>query len=289
MLNKSHFVFTKQQRSGIFFLMLFIVIFQIIYFFVDFSFKKEIQIDNQALLAFQQQIDSLKQKELEKNSPRIFSFNPNYISDEKGYQLGMSVEEIDKLLLFRSKDNFINSIKEFQEVTKISDTLLSKISSYFKFPEWVTNKKNNNIIPAKTRIYKKIVKKDLNKATAYELRSVYGIGITLSDRIVKYRKLLGGFVENDQLNEVYGLAPEVIEKILKEFKIINKPEIKKININNVSIKELSKIPYISFEIAKKIITYRSKFGGISSINELTKIQDFPVEKINRIELYLSID
>ncbi|NAS29662.1 helix-hairpin-helix domain-containing protein [Flavobacteriaceae bacterium R38] len=289
---KSHFVFARQQRSGIFFLMLLIVLFQLVYFFVDFSSEDNIHPDDTEILAFQEKIDSIRDVRLTKSS-RIFPFNPNYISDDKGYTLGMSVEEIDRLLLFRSQGQFVNSAEEFQKVTKVSDSLLAIISPYFKFPEWV-NKQNNKAISKKTYdhkegIRKNSIKKDLNTATAEELQIINGIGAKLSARIVKYRELLGGYSLEDQLYEVYGLEDEVVKNVLNKFKIITQPEIKKLDINTVSIKELSKIPYLSYEEAKKIISYRSKFGRINSINDLTKIQDFPLEKINRIGVYLSID
>src|SRR5690606_31569388 len=61
--------------------------------------------------------------------------------------------------------------------------------------------------------------RDLNKATADELQQVKGIGPAYSERIVKYRDLLGGFIDQDQLNEVYGLKEETIEELNKYFSI----------------------------------------------------------------------
>ena len=52
----------------------------------------------------------------------------------------MKIKEIDRLLAHRNKRLFVNSAKEFQEVTKISDSLFQAISPYFKFPEWVQKK-----------------------------------------------------------------------------------------------------------------------------------------------------
>ena len=56
----------------------------------------------------------------------------------------MSNEEIDRLLDYRKQNQWINSAKQFQEVTQVSDSLLNKISPYFKFPDWVTNPKPQN-------------------------------------------------------------------------------------------------------------------------------------------------
>lgn len=137
---KSHFQFSKQQRSGIFLLLSIIIVLFGVLFFMDFS-PDEIEVENESLIVFQKEIDSLKQVEIENRKPKVFPFNPNFITDYKGYTLGMTTEEIDKLLAYRSQDLWVNSAKEFQKVTGVSDSLLFIISPYFKFPEWVTNPK----------------------------------------------------------------------------------------------------------------------------------------------------
>ena len=67
---------------------------------------------------FQSQIDSLKKVEIEKRKPKMYPFNPNYISDYKGSQLGMSIEEIDRLLAFSKQSKFINSAINFKKSHK---------------------------------------------------------------------------------------------------------------------------------------------------------------------------
>jgi hypothetical protein len=97
---KSHFKFTQKQRSGIFLLLLLIIIFQCIYFFIDFS-SEDVLVDQNEFQLFQQELDSLRLVEIEKRKPKTFPFNPNYITDYKGYTLGMTNEEIDRLLKFQ--------------------------------------------------------------------------------------------------------------------------------------------------------------------------------------------
>ena len=95
---KSHFWYTQHQRNGILFLLGIISVIQLMYHFVDFGKgDHKIEIDQTEIIAFQKQIDSLKKIRLEKKKPRLYPFNPNYITDYKGYQLGMSVDEIDRL------------------------------------------------------------------------------------------------------------------------------------------------------------------------------------------------
>jgi len=294
---KSHFWYNNSQRNGILFLVLLIIILQLVYFFVIPSFSNEdpTDLNSDEVLEFQEEIDSLKQIALENKKPKIYPFNPSFLSDYRGYQVGMSTEEIDRLLQHRANGNYINSAKQFQQITQVSDSLLKAIEPYFKFPDWVTNKKQNDkrevtlsavevLQQTDPDIHQGI--KDLNSATAEELRSINGIGNKLSQRIVKYRNKLDGFLINDQLYEVWGLDKEVADKALERFPVINKPIIEKINVNTATFKEVLSIIYIDYELTKKIFNYRDEVAEFQSLEELKKIDGFPLEKFDRIALYL---
>ncbi|MFD2915429.1 ComEA family DNA-binding protein [Psychroserpens luteus] len=289
---KSHFSFTKKQRSGIFLLLILILVFQCAYYFFNFS-SEELDSDSQEVYQFQAEMDSLRIVKLEASKPVIFPFNPNYITDFKGYSLGMSNTEIDRLHAFRDTNKWVNTAKDFQKVTKVSDSLLAQISPYFKFPDWVTNPKpktnytNSYSNNSKPKTFAQ--KQDLNTATAAQLKRVYGIGEKLSERIVAYRVKYGDFVADVQLQEVYGLSPEVIERALNDFTVKTGKPITTINVNTATIDQLVTIKYIDYEIAYNIIEQRTLREGFKSFDELIKVKDFPTKKSEIIKLYLSID
>ncbi|MBS3993331.1 MAG: helix-hairpin-helix domain-containing protein [Bacteroidetes bacterium] len=281
---KSHLLFNARQRSGILFLILIIVALQLSYFFVDFS-SEENQIALKRELYWQQKADSIKNiKEVKKTV--IYSFNPNYITDFKGYQLGMSVEEIDRLLAFRAQGKFVNSAHEFQLVTKVHDTLLHKISPYFKFPDWVSKRNNTQTTSNKTAAFVEI--QDINKATEADLIKVHGIGEVLAKRIIQYRNKLGGFTLNQQIYEVWNLEKQTADKVLEQFVVKEKPFIKKINVNTASFKEVLAIVYIDYDLCKKIFDYKREIAEYQSVEEFKKIDGFPVDKFDRIILYLDV-
>ena len=287
---KSFFKFSREQRTGVFLLFTIIIALQLVYFFADFSsFSKESP-EKENWLSLQSQIDSLKQEKLD-YVPKIYPFNPNFITDYKGYKLGMSVAEIDRILAFRKENKYVNSAKDFQIVTKVSDSLLNAISPYFKFPDWVNNKKEfaaykkqDNTAFAKKE---KIAIIDINQATQEDLIKIYGIGEAISIRILKFKESLGGFVSMEQMNDIWGLSPEVIENLNTHFKVSVLPKLKKIDINNASIKELSEFPYFKYPISKNIVTFRSMNGDFKNSDDLTKIKGMSIEKANIIVLYLN--
>ena len=118
---KSHFKFSRSQRNGIFLLLVLIVVFQCFYFFVEFP-AEDTSGNKEALSEFIKEIDSLRLVQLEKNKPKTYPFNPNYITDFKGATLGMTNEEIDRLIAFRKQNKWINSKEDFKKVTKVTDS-----------------------------------------------------------------------------------------------------------------------------------------------------------------------
>ena len=281
-----YFKFSREQRASLFVLLSIIIILQMVYFYVDFSVSATNFPEKQKWLSLQSQIDSLKQKKFD-YVPKIYPFNPNFITDYKGYKLGMSVLEIDRLFAFRKENKYVNSAKEFQAVTKVSDSLLKVMAPNFKFPDWVNNKKEfKNYSNSAFAKKEKIVMIDINQASQEDLIKIYGIGEALSIRILKLKESLGGFVSMEQMKEVWGLSPEVVENLNAHFKISVLPNLKKIDINNASIKELSKFPYFNYSISKKIITYRSMNGDIKNIEDLTKIIALSNDKAKIIAIYL---
>jgi DNA uptake protein ComE-like DNA-binding protein len=283
---KSFLHYSKSQQIGIVLLFLIILVAQSIYFFKDFNSVYKVDKEQAAWLANQRIIDSVQLQQAN-YKPTIYPFNPNFITDFKGYKLGMSVEEIDRLLAFRKQNKFVNSASEFQAVTKVSDSLLKAISPYFKFPDWVKNKKNN-YQPFENKNYskaEKVIVLDINEATKEDLMKVYGIGDKISDRILTEKEKYGGFVSMEQMQFVWGLSPEVIENLNKYFEVKSAPKIKRININNASVKELSQFPFFRYALAKDIVIYRSMNGDIKT-EDLSKIKGFPIDKIKIIALYL---
>lgn len=286
---QSHFKFTKQQRNGIFLFLLIIVFLQVVYYLINQPLKNY-NVNKAELEAFMQELDSLRLVKIEESKPKIFPFNPNYITDYKGAQLGMSNKEIDRLLNFRRQNKWINSAEDFQAVTRISDSLLNLISPYFKFPEWVTNPKPKPNTEYSKKVKTLAQKQDLNTATAKQLQKVNGIGEVLSERIIRFRnKFPGGFIADIQLQDVYGLSPEVLERIGELFTVKTPRHIEKIPLNSATVEQLVTIQHIDYDLAFRIVEQRQLREGYKSISELTKVKDFPINKIDIIKLYLSLD
>jgi len=287
---KFRFGYSKGDRNGIFlFCLILIVGVGINYWAFNPSLKSQgIKELTKVEDSIQRLVDSLKNKQSLESQKTIYPFNPNFITDYKGYTLEMTIDQIDRLLDYRAEGQWINSKADFQKVTQVTDAWMKEYGPYFKFPEWVVEsgqrKSNSKTINSLTYAEKK----DLNTVTASDLMEVSGIGEALSRRIITYRDKLGGFVDILQLKDVYGLKYEVIENLKERIALKSPVKVQKKDINHISVLELSELPYFDYEQARVIVNFIKLREGVDDFEELSKIEDFPNYKLDRIQLYLEI-
>lgn len=291
------YLFKKSEKSGIVVLIVAIVLLQALIWGWSFIFKPHSNgmIVDKEMLSFQKEVDSLKRLKIIESKPKIYPFNPNFLTDYRAYSLGIPTEAFDKLMVYRKHDKFVNSATEFQQITGVSDSLLQVISPFFKFPDWVnksqSNPKSENNYPTTSKSFTNSSqpKIDLNLATKEQLMEVYGIGDKLSDGIINYRTKLQGFTFDNQIFEVWGVDNEVGERVLQKFVVMKKPQISPKNINDLTFKELLKVPYMDYELVKKIFNLKKAGGKIYSMEALKKIDGFPLDKFEKISLYLKAE
>jgi DNA uptake protein ComE-like DNA-binding protein len=172
-----------------------------------------------------------------------------------------------------------------------------KIIRTAAFREEYKNADNNNVQEFKAgsktsrntqKQYKSRSPIDLNACDSAALESLPGIGPVLSVRILKYRNLLGGYASVSQLTEVYGLPPETYEMI-KGRLFADSLSVKKINVNSVGYKELSRFPYLESYDVTAILKFRQIQNKIQNLEELVKNNVLAPEKAARIKPYLAFE
>ena len=287
--------FSKGHYFGIAILLLLIGLLQLFFYLIDNKISSDdfvLSQEEKKWLLVQNEIDSLKEVNQE-NAGKIYPFNPNFISDYKGYKLGMTIAQIDKLHNLRKQNKYVNSNAEFQKLTGVSNDWMKQYAPYFKFPDWVTKKSASKFQTNFENKYQKFEKKetkivvqDINTANQADLEKVYMIGEKLAVKIISEREKFGGFANMEQIGFIWGISPEAIDDLNKKFQIKSAGNLKKIKINELSIKELQQFPYFNYTIAKNIVTYRSMNGEIKNIEDLTNVKQFPVEKLKIIAVYL---
>jgi DNA uptake protein and related DNA-binding proteins len=173
-------------------------------------------------------------------------------------------------------------------------------SGAYSFP---VNSKGNGIktiFGRKPKISRSTIKKDvsysnqkqqlieINRCDSVTLVRLPGIGPVLSARIIRYRRLLGGYARIEQLKEVYGLPEETYE-LIKNRISADSTFISRININTAGYKELYHIRYLErYEIAS-ILKYRQLKVKINGIEDLIDNKVITKEKAKSVGPYLKFD
>ena len=123
---------------------------------------------------------------------------------------------------------------------------------------------------------------DLNAADTTVYKRVPGIGSYYARRVAEYGRRLGGYVSIDQLDEIDDFPPEA-----KAYFALTTTEVQRLNLNQLTLNELRRHPYINYYQARAIIDYRRRYGPISSLDQLSLLPDFPPEAIERLRPYVS--
>lgn len=282
---KALFMFDSKQQKG-----LFVLICLLLVAFAFYFYKMTRPITSAGLVdtsVYQLKIDSL-QRIANRKRDTIYPFNPNYITDYRGYKLGLTTAQLDRLFRFRESGKWINSTQDFQTVTQVEQQWLDSISPYFKFPAWVHKPKGtNNYKPYNNT--KTVVTKNINAATQEDITKVYGIGPAISGRIIKERERLNGFIDMQQVRGVYGMSDSTMVRLKEYFYLTPPPGFKKIALNKATQDELSSIPYINDYLAVELIKQRTLRDGFTSWDKVLLTSRFPEEKLALIQLYLTLD
>ena len=113
-------------------------------------------------------------------------------------------------------------------------------------------------------------KVNINSADTTELKSLPRIGSFFARNIVDYREKLGGFVEINQLLEVYAFDSARLETIAPYINV-DSVSLRRINVNTDDFKTILRHPYIEYEDVKKIVNHREKRGFIKNWEEYLKV------------------
>ena len=111
---------------------------------------------------------------------------------------------------------------------------------------------------------------DLNTADTTQLTQLPGIGATFARRIVSYRDKLGGFINKEQLKEVFGIDSEKYAGLQAQVKV-DAVHIRKIDINKATFDTLKRFPYLSYKQMNAIVQFREQHGEYTSVDDMRNI------------------
>ncbi len=219
-----------------------------------------------------------------------FFFDPNTISKDSALLLGLKPRVVKHIMNYRNKGGRFYVKKDLRKIYGLSDRHYQHLEAFIILPEVRPSVStfSKKAMPLGVQGREVPLTFDVNSTDTTSLKKIKGIGTVLSGRIVKFRDKLGGFVDEEQLSEVYGLNPEALAQ-LKEWTYITEKFIPvKININEADEKILSTHPYISKALAKSIVHYRYQHGDFNTIEELLQLHSVDSTVYLKILPYIAI-
>jgi competence protein ComEA len=228
----------------------------------------------------------------------LFPFDPNTSSKEDFVRLGLSEQVAGIIINYREKGGRFYQPNDLQKIYGLKTDDYERLKPYIKIPSSSYSKatsqpitmQGSNYTPSNLEVYPKKdirVLVNINTADSSQLTAVKGIGPVYASRIIKYRDLLGGFINKEQLLEVYGITPEIYEHI--DSQTTCEPTVKPIKVHEAEWVDLKSHPYISKDLANLIVNYIQNHGKMDSLGVLLNLDIIDKEDYQKLKPYLSFD
>lgn len=234
----------------------------------DLSYTWQYKMEQKAQRAFQMPSKSTARLSYSRLWKRC---NPAELTASDWQRLGLSPKQAASLLLYKDKYG-LHSLSQMQKIRVLPSELLAQISDSLFFittlnskPSFVAQEENS--LPSnRPAAHALIGKLELNSATEVMLVALPGLGPYTAAKIIAYRERLGGFMALDQLQEIQGIKPEILQKVLPY--LVLEQGVKRMSINEVSYETLKQHPYLSWNQANSIIKMRKQKGVFKELKEL---------------------
>ena len=230
-----------------------------------------------------------KYYQVEGRQAELFPFDPNTADSNELLKLGLQKWQVRNIYKYRAAGGVYRKPEDFARLYGLTVKQYKAMEPYIQIssdytpaatlvPEREEYVRDTVRYPVKLQPTEHIA---LNGADTAILKKVPGIGSGFARRIVSYGERLGGYYRVEQLREIEGFPEEALS-----YFVLGTPQIRKININKLSLNQLKAHPYLSFFQAQAIIDYRRLKGPLKSLDDLRLLKDFTPEAIERLRPYV---
>ena len=285
------FYLQKSDRRVILLLLGIIVAALVVGYFFDGEPEEAAMEEVPAQKAGKQQHPKASYYQGEPKQPELFPFDPNTADSTQLLRLGLQPWQVRNIYKYRAAGGIYREPSDFARLYGLTLKQYRQLEPYIRISEDyqpaarfiskdVTMEERDTMrYPVKLQPQERIV---LNTADTAQLRKVPGIGHYFARKIVEYRERLGGYVSVQQLLEIEDFPDTAVNYFI----IPDDTQLRKLNLNRLSLNELKRHPYISFYQAQAIVDYRRLHGPLESLQQLSLSRDFPPEAIRRLAPYV---
>src|SRR6201996_578742 len=166
--------------------------------------------------------------------PVMFPFNPNTITTEQWEALGLSEHVATIIKHYQAKGGHFRQKEDLKKIYGLTADDYKRLEPYINI-NLADDDKSEQLGSAK------IV--ELNTADSASLTHIMGLNPSSAVQIIRYRNRLGGYLNKEQLREVYGIDSVRYHEIQGRL-TVNANRVSKIPINTISFDQLRLFPYL---------------------------------------------
>lgn len=287
---RAYFDFTRAERNAaLLMLITILLVLAIPYLFrpkadppSDFSMLLAIAADTSHESEVSEAYSDYEKKSFAKDKP--FAFDPNTADESTLIKLGFKPWLAKRVLKFRQAGGRFKTGADLYKLYGADKALMDRLQPFVRITkaEQTYNKPYERAAYQQRRAREII---ELNSADTTALIALPGIGSKLAKRIIAFREKLGGFYSTEQLKEVYGLKPEVIEQILPGIRL-DVSRVHPLHINVLEKDALGAHPYIGYKAAAVLVAYRTQHGAFSDADDLRKTLILSEENLMKLKYYI---
>lgn len=207
-------------------------------------------------------------------------FDPNELSAVGFRSMGLDSQLSERIIRYREKGG---KFRKHEDLLRIWGMDSSVAAAIIPFVRLRSDSVPRQIIKLKKQTIN--IQYDLNLADTVDFESVNGIGRKMAGRIIKYRTALGGFINKNQLYEVFGIDSLAVFS-MDQFFVASDFVPVTIDINKATYEILESHPYLSPLHAKAILFYRYQHGNFSSPEKLTDVKRIDSKTLERLKPYI---
>ncbi|WP_201983658.1 ComEA family DNA-binding protein [Hymenobacter rubidus] len=217
-------------------------------------------------------------------------FDPNALSAEGWEARGVPHFVAARIVKYREAAGGFKSKAQLKKMYGLEDSVYQRLAPFLqlpeeapkrdyaatkpgvdgKFPPFGSSDAPAGKFPRKPRSLQPF---DLNTADTTQLMQIRGIGAGRAKWVVRYRNQLGGYLREDQLDEVFVLrdAPDLRDSLKKYTFVTPGYAPKTVNVNTATFDEMYLHPYIGKPRARLIVAYRQQHGPFKTVEDLKQI------------------
>lgn len=231
---------------------------------------------------------------------RLAPFDPNALTAEGWEARGVPHFVAGRIVNYGQKAGGFRAKSQVQRIYGLPDSVYQRLAPFMQLPEALPGYAANR--PAfgdkgagpPDRFMRKpahLQPFDLNLADTTQLMQIKGIGRGRAKWIVKHRDELGGYLAENQLEEVFVLkdAPDLVDSLRKYTFVAPGFAPRPVHVNSASFDELWPHPYVGKPLARLLVAYRKQHGPFTAPDDLRQLKLLKEENFVKLRPYVRCD